>query len=180
MPYEGVPVSTEGQEHVPSAVGPMGRSLSSIHQITKLVIEAEPWRNDPRAHNLPWREDMYQAIQSKPLVIGLLLDDGVVRCHPPIDRVVRIAAEKLEAAGHTIVPWSADGHAECIEVMVSKPISRKSTVEDAHALYRTSTIPQTAERTLSETSPLEESHSFRTCRLLSTEGLLFPSTSIGT
>jgi hypothetical protein len=48
-----------------------------------------------------------------------LLDDGVVKVHPPIERIVRAAAKKLAAVGHTIVPWSSEGHAECIRVMLS-------------------------------------------------------------
>lgn len=61
---------------------------------------------------------MYQAVQSRPLVIGLMVDDGVVKVHPPVERVVREAAAKLQAAGHKIVAWSPEGHAECIDVMV--------------------------------------------------------------
>lgn len=119
LPYEGVPVSTEGQEHVPSSVGPMARSLDSIETVVKLIIDQQPWNNDPRVHRLPWSQTEYEAVQSRPLTIGLLLDDGVVKVHPPIERIVRDAAKKLAAAGHTIVPWSADGHAECIRVMVN-------------------------------------------------------------
>ena len=120
MPYEGVPVSTEGQEHVPSAISPIGRSLDSIRTVTKLLIDAQPWRDDPRVHNLPWRQDVYEDVQSRPLVIGLLVDDGVVKVHPPIERVVREVAHRLEQAGHKIVQWTAAGHAECIDVMVSQ------------------------------------------------------------
>ena len=119
IPYEGVPVSTEGQEHVPSSVGPMARSLSSITDVTKLIVEQQPWNDDPRIHRLPWNEAEYQSIQSRKLTIGVLLDDGVVKLHPPIERVVRQAAEKLAAAGHNIVPWNSDGHAEAIRVMVN-------------------------------------------------------------
>ena len=118
LPYEGVPVSTEGQEHVPSSVGPLGRSLSSIYEVTKLIAEAEPWKNDPRCHNMPWRQDLYEEIQSRPLIIGILFDDGVVQIHPPIRRVLTEIAAKLQVAGHSIVQWTADGHNECIEVMV--------------------------------------------------------------
>lgn len=121
MPYEGVPVSTEGQEHVPSAIGPLARSLGSIHLITRHIIDQQPWKSDPRCVPIPWREEAYQAIQQRPLVIGLMVDDGVVKVHPPVERVVREAAAKLKAAGHKIVPWSPEGHAECIEVMVIMP-----------------------------------------------------------
>lgn len=108
---------------MPSVVGPMARSLSSIELATRHVIDAKPWEHDPTCHRLPWREELYQEVQSRPLVIGLLIDDGHVRAHPPIERVVKEAAAKLEKAGHTIVPWSAEGHAEAIEVMASQLIS---------------------------------------------------------
>lgn len=119
LPYDGVPVSTEGQEHVHSVVGPLGRSLSSIHLVTKTIIDAEPWQTDPRTHPLPWREDIYQSVQSRPLVVGLLRDDGVVKVHPPIARVLEQLAKKLSAAGHEVIDWNADGHRECVEIMVS-------------------------------------------------------------
>lgn len=128
MPYEGVPVSTEGQEHVPSSIGPIARSLSSIHMVTKYIIQSEPWKNDPRCDPVPWREEEYLESQKRPLVIGLMLDDGVVKVHPPIERVIREAAAKLQAAGHKIVPWGPEGHAECISVMVSALSSTSSRV----------------------------------------------------
>ena len=112
-------MSTEGQEHVPSSVGPMARSLESIETVVKLIIDQQPWNDDPRVHRLPWNQLDYEAVQSRPLTIGLLLDDGVVKVHPPIERIVKTAAKKLAAAGHTIVPWSSEGHDDCIRVMVS-------------------------------------------------------------
>jgi Asp-tRNA(Asn)/Glu-tRNA(Gln) amidotransferase A subunit family amidase len=96
----------------------MSRSLSSIQEVIKLIIDRKPWNDDPRVHRLPWDEEEYQSIQSRSLTIGLLLDDGVVKVHPPIERIVRDAAAKLAAAGHSIVRWNPDGHAECIRVMV--------------------------------------------------------------
>lgn len=68
---------------------------------------------------MPWRENMYQHVQKRPLVIGFMIDDGIVKVHPPVERIVRAAATKLQDAGHSIVPWSPEGHAECIDVMVS-------------------------------------------------------------
>ncbi|KAF2465104.1 amidase signature enzyme [Lindgomyces ingoldianus] len=44
----GVTVSTEGQEHVPSVVGPMAGSLGSIISATNAVIAATPWNLDPK------------------------------------------------------------------------------------------------------------------------------------
>ena len=120
LPYHGVPVSTEGQEHVPSVVGPLARSLPSLHLVTKAVIDAKPWELDPKVLPLPWREEAYKEVQSRPLVIGLLVDDGVVKVHPPVERVVREVAAKLREAGHEVIDWDPSGHEECIRIMVSQ------------------------------------------------------------
>ncbi|EPE36703.1 Amidase signature (AS) enzyme [Glarea lozoyensis ATCC 20868] len=117
LPYQGVPVSTEGQEHVPSAIGPMTRSLSSMTTVTKAVLTAQPWMLDPRVVPIPWREDEYLSVQNRPLVIGIMLDDGVVRAHPPIERALKELAAKLEAAGHELVNWEPSLHKESIDIM---------------------------------------------------------------
>ncbi|KAI3320987.1 amidase [Xylariaceae sp. AK1471] len=117
LPYRGVPVSTEGQEHVPSSVGPMARSLDAIHNVFKSLIELKPWNFDARCAAIPWREDVYQATTRRPLVIGVLFDDEVVRPHPPVTRVLRSAVEALQAAGHHVVDWDASLHADCVQVL---------------------------------------------------------------
>lgn len=115
----GVTVSTEGQEHVPSSVGPMTRSLFSLVTVMQNVIDAQPWVLDPKVTPIPWRQDMYGQVQTRPLTIGVLVDDGVVKVHPPIERVLKELEAKLKAAGHEIVLWNCTGHKECIEIMVS-------------------------------------------------------------
>ncbi|KAG8162293.1 hypothetical protein KVR01_008058 [Diaporthe batatas] len=117
LPYHGVPVSTEGQEHVPSSVGPMARRLDTVHLVMKSLIESKPWELDARCVPVPWREDVYQDVTSRPLVIGVLRDDGVARPHPPISRVLDEAVTALRSAGHTILEWNADLHPECIQVL---------------------------------------------------------------
>ncbi|KAF1952794.1 amidase [Byssothecium circinans] len=117
LPYQGVSVSTEGQEHVPSVVGPMSRNLDSLTTVTKAVIDAKPWTLDPKCCPLTWRNELYETVQSRPLVIAVMRDDGVVRLHPPVARVLEEVASKLEAAGHELVPWKPGTlHQELIDV----------------------------------------------------------------
>jgi len=87
MSYRGVMVSLGGQQHVPSAVGPMARTLSSLTVVTKLVIAAAPWTIDPQLLPAPWRDDVFQDLSTRPLAVGAMLDDGVAKVHPPIERV---------------------------------------------------------------------------------------------
>ncbi|KAJ5902467.1 hypothetical protein N7495_002995 [Penicillium taxi] len=117
FPYEGVPVSTEGQEHIPSSVGPMARDLDSICYITHLVANCRPWDFDPRCAPLPWNEGSFLEIQNRPIVIGLIVDDGVVKVHPPIARALKELSAALIAQGHEVISWDTSDHATCISIM---------------------------------------------------------------
>ncbi|PYH98901.1 amino acid/polyamine transporter [Aspergillus ellipticus CBS 707.79] len=117
LPYHGVPVSTEGQEHVPSSVGPMTRDLSSLCYVSRLIANSRPWQLDPKCTPLPWNEPAFQEVQNRPLVVGLIRDDGVVRVHPPIERALQELSAKLEAQGHELVTWDASDHLDYIQLM---------------------------------------------------------------
>ncbi|KAM0723626.1 hypothetical protein Q7P37_000614 [Cladosporium fusiforme] len=117
MSYQGVEVSTDGQQHVPSAVGPLARSLDSLTLVTKAVVEAQTWNEDPQLPPLPWRNDVFDDYAGKPLVIGTMIDDGVVKVHPPIERVFKETVQKLQSAGHEIVEWDSSLNAKCIAIM---------------------------------------------------------------
>ncbi|KAF2792885.1 acetamidase [Melanomma pulvis-pyrius CBS 109.77] len=118
LPYHDVSVSTEGQEHVPSVIGPMARNVASLVSVTKAVIDAAPWNLDPKCSPVPWRSEMFAEVQSRPLVIAVMRDDGVVRPHPPISRVLEDVATKLGNAGHEIITWTPGSlHQECIDIM---------------------------------------------------------------
>jgi hypothetical protein len=119
MPYQGVSVSTDGQQHVPSAIGPMARSLPSLLTVTRSVIEAKLWELDAQLPPMPWREDVYQQFAGHPLVIGIMPDDGVVRVHPPVERVFNETVAKLREDGHEIVQWDTSLNAHCVAIMVS-------------------------------------------------------------
>ncbi|KAH7028921.1 amidase [Microdochium trichocladiopsis] len=116
LSYRGVEVTQDGQQHVPSTIGPMATSLDSLVTTTRLVIEAAPWTIDPLIPPIPWRESILQDAASRTLVIGLVLDDGVSRVHPPIQRILTELVAALQAAGHEVIPWDISLNASCIEV----------------------------------------------------------------
>ncbi|KAI0482029.1 amidase [Xylariaceae sp. FL0804] len=117
LPYYGAPVSTEGQEHVPSSVGPLARSLSTLDFIMRELIHSEPWEHDARCAPKAWDQETLDAFKTKPLTIGILVDDGVVRPHPPVTRVLLDLVQKLKGAGHEVIDWDPRFHAECIQVL---------------------------------------------------------------
>lgn len=111
-------MSTDGQEHVPSVIGPMSRTIDSLIAVTKAVIDSAPWDHDPKCSPVPWRTEIFEDAQSRPLRIAVMKDDGVVRPHPPVARVLDEVVAKLRRAGHDIVPWNPGSlHQECIAIM---------------------------------------------------------------
>lgn len=103
---------------MPSSIGPMARSLDTLHDVMKAVVGAEPWTLDARCVPIPWRIHLYNETLHGPLTIGVLADDGVVEPHPPVTRVFHEAVEACRAAGHDVFDWNAELHRECIEIMV--------------------------------------------------------------
>ncbi|KAL7933274.1 amidase signature domain-containing protein [Trichoderma chlorosporum] len=117
LPHYGCLVATAGQEHSPSTVGPLARSLSTIQHAVKEIILQEPWQSDHHVSPVAWRQSTYDEYSTKKLTIGLFLDDGKVRPHPPVTRVVQQAAAALRAAGHEVIEWPLDLHAETIDLL---------------------------------------------------------------
>ncbi|CCX11677.1 Similar to Acetamidase; acc. no. Q12559 [Pyronema omphalodes CBS 100304] len=117
LPYANVEVSTDGQEHVPSAVGPMSTTVGGVVTAMKAVLSLDMSHHDPRCPPITWREERFQSVFGRKLRIGVLRDDGVVRPHPPIARALDAAVEKLRAAGHEIVEWDGEYIKQGVDVM---------------------------------------------------------------
>jgi len=98
----------------------MARSLPSLTAVTKAVIEVKLWKLDAQLPRMPWREEIYQELAGRSLVIGIMPDDGVVRVHPPIERVFNETVMKLRDEGHEIVQWDTSLNEHCISIMVSQ------------------------------------------------------------
>lgn len=104
IPYYQVLNSMEGQEIIPSVVGPMARSTESLRLFAKTVVDAKPWLVDPKSPPIPWREEMAKEVLGRPLRIAVMHWDGHILPQPPIRRALRDAEEKLRKAGHDVIP----------------------------------------------------------------------------
>lgn len=103
VPYEGAANSLEGQDSVPSVLGPMSVSLSGIKVFLKAVADGKPWLKDPLAVRKAWDENAYLLSDhgyGKDLVFAIMWDNGHVVPHPPITRALEMTKKALEAAGH--------------------------------------------------------------------------------
>lgn len=92
----------EGQDSIPSVLGPISISLSGVKAFTKAIVDLKPWTKDPLAVRKAWDEDGYKLKEhgeGKDLCFAILWDNGHVIPHPPIRRALEIAKAALEAKG---------------------------------------------------------------------------------
>jgi amidase len=94
---------------VPPVAGPMTTSLASIELFMESYSSISPWTSDPQIFPIAWRREL-AVPPRRPLKIGYILDDGVVRCQPPIQRAMREMIEKLKIAGHEVFVWDSSSH----------------------------------------------------------------------
>jgi amidase len=103
IPYEGSVTSLEGQDSLPSVLGPLSTDIGGIKLFMQAVIGQRPWLKDPLVLRKQWDEDAYRLIEhdgGKKLTFGILWDDGLVIPQPPIIRALQMTKEAIIAAGH--------------------------------------------------------------------------------
>lgn len=86
---------------IKSCVGPLAGDIDALSTFMAVVAKARPWRLDPTAVDLPWRDVRLDAGQK--LRIGVMPEDPSLPLHPPVRAAVQEASSKLAAAGHEIV-----------------------------------------------------------------------------
>ncbi|CAJ0602872.1 unnamed protein product [Cylicocyclus nassatus] len=102
--HRGVCGSVPGRPLINSSDGPMAKDMETIVDFLR-----EVWRDDfisqqdPFVPPVPWNEELYK--EGKKYRIGYYVDDGWFTPIPAIQRAVLEAKERLEAAGHTVVPF---------------------------------------------------------------------------
>ena len=103
IPYEGSANSLEGQDSLPSVLGPLSTDLGGIKLFMQVVIGQKPWLKDPLSPRKHWNEDEYRLIEhggGKKLTFGILWNDGLVIPQPPVIRALEMTKEAVIAAGH--------------------------------------------------------------------------------
>jgi amidase len=111
-PSWGGKTGITGQEFILAVNGPMSRSLKSLEIYSEALLseQSAPWNRDHKCLPIPWRKNVIQPAGRK-LRLGLVgNNDGLVHCHPPVERALNVTKEKLEAAGHTVIPWAPKNH----------------------------------------------------------------------
>ncbi|GAB7332275.1 hypothetical protein MBLNU13_g04115t2 [Cladosporium sp. NU13] len=121
LPLDGFAATMFGQEQIVPVIGPLSTSLEGIKIFMKTLIDQKPWLYEPSLVPMPWRESNKQTpTTTKPLRIGILLDDLIVKPHPPILRALETLTSKL--ANHPtikLVPFPPHKHADAWRIISS-------------------------------------------------------------
>lgn len=122
MPYAECTNSMQGFEAINSVLGPMTTSISGLKLFVQAVLAGQPWRFDPNALHIAWRQSQYELEEhngGKDLCFGIMWSDGLVKPTPPITRGLKIMKEKLEAQGHKGASLSCRHSPRCERALTS-------------------------------------------------------------
>ena len=107
----------------------MSTSLAGLELAFKSVLETKPWLRDPSVVPIPWRSGELEEIRSqvdsrgnatgRPLRIGILWRNMSVEPHPPVRRGLKMIADAVREAGHTVVDWEPPNQATAKRIHVS-------------------------------------------------------------
>ncbi|KAL6405140.1 amidase [Ilyonectria robusta] len=101
IPYSGQQdLIPKGSPGVTPALGPHAQSAKDLTLFSKTIIQAQPWKRDPAALCIPWRD-----IPTKDkLNIGVWVTNPDLPVSLQVTRTLHTAVADLEAAGHQITP----------------------------------------------------------------------------
>ncbi|EHK47765.1 hypothetical protein TRIATDRAFT_45224 [Trichoderma atroviride IMI 206040] len=103
VPTTGWSSTPPGADPIVTVLGPMSVSLEGLEIFMRVMAAAEPWHIEPAIIPLSWRAVDITPSREKPLRLGILWHDEVVKPHPPITRALRELVDKLSNIPHVEV-----------------------------------------------------------------------------
>uniref|UniRef100_A0AAA9SDQ5 Fatty-acid amide hydrolase 1 n=1 Tax=Bos taurus TaxID=9913 RepID=A0AAA9SDQ5_BOVIN len=104
-----------GQVAVQLSVGPMARDVESLALCMRALLCEDMFRLDPTVPPLPFREEIYRS--SQPLRVGYYETDNYTMPTPAMKRALLETKERLEVAGHTLVPFLPSNIPHALETL---------------------------------------------------------------
>ncbi|KAI7549679.1 fatty-acid amide hydrolase [Hortaea werneckii] len=95
-----------GQESIRGVAGPLGQSLNDLELFQKALLDQQPWDIDTTLIPVPWRDVELPTN----FTVGVMMDDGIVKPHPPVLRALESTSKRLRAACINVVPWEPFDH----------------------------------------------------------------------
>ncbi|KAF1851201.1 amidase [Cucurbitaria berberidis CBS 394.84] len=117
LPSDGWGYMMAGADTVETVLGPLSTSLEGLKVFMKSIIDSEPWLTEPALIPMPWRT--YNIPQDRPLKIGVLWHDEIVRPHPPVTRALQMFTDKLREHEVEVIDFLPYLHDEAWAILAS-------------------------------------------------------------
>ncbi|CAO2649299.1 Nn.00g066840.m01.CDS01 [Neocucurbitaria sp. VM-36] len=117
LPTDGWGYMMAGADTVESVLGPLSTSLEGMKIFMKSIIDSEPWLTEPALIPMPWRP--YAIPQDRPLRVGILWHDDIVRPHSPVTRALRMVANRLQEQEFEVCDFPPYLHDEAWAILAS-------------------------------------------------------------
>lgn len=114
-PFKGVYLPGAGQESIRAVVSPLANSLADISLFQKAVLDQKPWDEETSLVPLPWKPAQSPKVDQ--ITVGVIWDDGIVHPHPPIQRALKFAVERMRTAGVKVVDFEPYEHARGWDIL---------------------------------------------------------------
>lgn len=111
----GMTAAMGGSEGILATYGPIATERETIELFMKVVLDGQPWKTDPSLESRFWSPESVD----RPLKIGVMWSDGVVKPHPPIQRALENVAEHCRRAEMKVVEWEPLEHGSAWDLYVS-------------------------------------------------------------
>ncbi|XP_068949175.1 fatty-acid amide hydrolase 1-like [Petaurus breviceps papuanus] len=112
----GMKNCVNGQLAVIPSVGPMAKDVDSLALCLRALLSEDMFLLDPMVPPVPFREAIYAS--TKPLRIGYHESDGYTLPGPSMKRAVLETKALLEAAGHTLIPFTPSNINYAMEMLM--------------------------------------------------------------
>ncbi|EEP76536.1 conserved hypothetical protein [Uncinocarpus reesii 1704] len=113
LPVSGIKLPKGCKDAIAATFGPLCRTRESMTLFMKVITDAELWRFDASLCPKPWTPVTFD----KPLKIGIIWDDGVVKPHPPVLRALREVVEACKKGGIEVVDWVPYDHRKAWDII---------------------------------------------------------------
>lgn len=107
IPKQGLMGVQAGRESIIGVIGPLAQAREDIDLFMKVVLDAQPWLQDPSLVPIPWRSI---TLSANNFTVAVMWDDGVVHPHPPIIRALRETVASLTKSSIRVINWQPMDH----------------------------------------------------------------------
>lgn len=120
LPGRGLKACNFMQLGIAPTSGPMSSSMKGLDLWMQAILASEPHKTNDGLYPYHWTPIEDVTLPEKPIRVGIMMDDGVVRPHPPVERAINELIYCLERnTNFELVPFKPLDHQRAWELAAS-------------------------------------------------------------